>query len=188
MTIRLKTIFKILSCLMLLLTSSGLYASHPTIVFNQKGALKDVSSSLQYLEDKENSYTIGSVQDKEFTLTNNRVLNLGFSNSAYWIKIPITNNSNFTDLFLELSLPILDYIEFYSPTQNDSFTVIKTGQEFPFYLREHQDPNYLFDITIPNGETRIFYLKIRSTDAIQLPMKIGTREAIYSEIKNRDIL
>ncbi|NQX96436.1 MAG: ATPase, partial [Flavobacteriales bacterium] len=162
--------------------------SSNNIIFNDETELLDISSFLSILEDKSNSLSFEDVRNKEFIKTESAVPNLGISKSDFWIKILITNNTTRKDLFLELSLPIIDHIEFYSQTNGKHFNVITTGDEYPFYDRKYNDPNYLFDIDIPKGETRIFYLKIRSNEAIQLPMKIGTKTNIYYQIKNRDIL
>lgn len=173
---------------LLLIIPFSKVTSNNNIVFYEKNQLLDISSKLLIFEDDKQILSINDVFEKEFILTKSKVPNLGFSKSNFWIKIPITNKTDIENLFLELSLPILDYIEFYSPVPNNQFELIKTGEEFPFNNRKYKDPNYLFDIHIPKGETKIFYLKVRSNEAIQLPIKIGTENIIFNQTKKRDIL
>ncbi len=174
--------------LIITLALTHLLKAKDTIEFINDKELMDISSSLLIYEDKSGDLSFQEVKEKEFTLTKSVVPNLGISKSYFWVKIPITNKTNTEHLFLELSLPILDYIEFYYPPDNNKFKVIKTGDEFEFKKREYKDPNYLFDLNIKKNETKTFYLKLRSNEAVQLPIKIGKKSNIYNQIKNRDIL
>lgn len=183
-----KSYFLHIIILLLFFDSSFKVYSNNTIVINKNDESIDISSKLLIFEDKKNSLSINDVIQKEFLPTKSQVPNLGFSKSAFWLKTTITNNTKSPNLFLEISLPILDFIEFYSPKNENQFDIVKTGEEFNFNTRKYKDPNYLFDINIQQGETKTYYLKIRSNESIQLPIKIGTQSAIYSEIKNRDIL
>lgn len=158
------------------------------IEFNNEKQLLDISSRLQIFEDKSNNISFNKVIQENFTTTTSLVPNLGISTSDFWIKIPITNNTNIEKLFLELSLSIIDYIEFYYPIENGQYEIIRTGDAYPFYDRKYNDPYYLFDLDISKGESKIYYLKVTSNEAIQLPIKIGTQTNIYTQIKNRDIL
>lgn len=159
-----------------------------TITFIDETQLLDISSSLLIFEDKTKTLDFDEILSREFIETKSLVPNLGISRSNFWVKIPITNNSEENSLLLELSLSIIDSIEFYEPIGNGLFITIKTGDHYHFYERKYKDPNYLFDLNIKKGETKIFYLKVNSNEAIQLPVKIGSKTEIYSQIKNRDIL
>ncbi|MCW8939626.1 MAG: sensor histidine kinase, partial [Flavobacteriales bacterium] len=48
--------------------------------------------------------------------------------------------------------------------------------------------HYLFDLNIPKDETKTYYLNVKSNEALQLPLKIGTTINVYDQIKNRDLL
>lgn len=157
-------------------------------VYTEEGQLKNISSSVEILEDKNNAIDVNELSKHDFTPVKSQVANLGFSNSYYWIKIPITNQTNQEQLLLQLSLPILDYIEFYNLSDQGGYHVTLTGEEFPFHQRKYLDPNYIFDIEIPKGVTRNFYMKVRSNEAIQLPITIGNETAIYTRLKLRDVL
>ncbi len=185
----LKMNFKLVLALFMLLAVIYCNARNVNIIeFNDEDELEDISSFLMIYEDSTNQLSFEDILSKEFIATKSSVPNLGISKSSFWIKVPINNNTSNNNLILELSLPITDYIEFYYPSIDNQYHIIKTGDEFPFNKRKYKDPNYLFDINIEKGETKVFYLKVRSNEAIQLPIKIGTKSNIYSEIKNRDLL
>ncbi|MCB0401141.1 MAG: GHKL domain-containing protein [Flavobacteriales bacterium] len=158
-----------------------------TIEFNDHTDLVLIGGKLSIFEDPQDTFKLQSVMDQLFVPASSPVPNLGISKSAFWIKFNVENKSQYEDLLLEVSLPFIDYIEFYS-RENSSFRVVRAGEIFPFQNRKYNDPNYLFDIHIPQGQNHTYYLKIKSNEGIQLPLKIGTKEAINNQIKTRDIL
>lgn len=158
------------------------------IIIDNENNLINIGGDVEIYEDKTNNLSFEEVISKEFTPSKSPVPNLGISKSNFWIKIPITNKTESEHLILELSLAIIDHIEFYYYTDNNQINVIKTGDAYPFEKREYKDPHYLFDLNIPTGETKTYYLNVRSNEALQLPLKVGTIINVYDQIKNRDLL
>ncbi|KJS04851.1 MAG: hypothetical protein VR77_09915 [Flavobacteriales bacterium BRH_c54] len=158
------------------------------IIIDNENNLINIGGDVEIYEDKTNNLSFEEVISKEFTPSKSPVPNLGISKSNFWIKIPITNKTESEHLILELSLAIIDHIEFYYYTDDNQINVIKTGDAYPFEKREYKDPHYLFDLNIPTGETKTYYLNVRSNEALQLPLKVGTIINVYDQIKNRDLL
>ncbi len=144
--------------------------------------------NLLIYEDSTNNLSINQILKKDFIPSKSEVPNLGITKSTFWVKIPVTNKSKSNFLILNLSLPIIDYVEFFHPTSDSQFSKTISGEEIPFANRKHSDPYFLFDLDIPNGQSKDFYLKIRSTEGVQLPIFIGTTEQINKQIRNRDLL
>lgn len=158
--------------------------SQSKIVFENTNELLNASSQILVLEDKNESLNFDEILSSKFSPIDGDVANLGISNSTFWVKIPIKNNSNTENLLLELSLPILDNVEFHYSEENNPVIV---GEDFPFKNRKYDDPNYYFDIQIPKGKTNTYYLKVKSKEGIQLPIKIGTKAAFDKQINTRNI-
>lgn len=159
-----------------------------TIEFNGTNEAIFIGSNLLIYEDPFDTLTINDVKNKKFFPSQSKIPNLGISKSAFWIKFSVKNNSDDENLLLELSLPFLDQIEFYHPNLKNGDNLKILGEIFPFSQRTYEDPNYLFDLIIPSGKSMTFFMKIKSNEGIQLPIKIGTKESILHQIKNRDIL
>ena len=162
-------------------------ASDTIVVYDSKKTL-DISSSLLLFEDKTNHMTFDDVKEQNFIITDKKVPNLGISNSTLWAKIFIKNSTSSNTLLLDLSLPTLDFVEFYSPIQNNEYDVIEMGEHLPFGYRKYNDPDYIFDILISKGQVKTYYLKISSKEGIQLPIIISSKESIFNQIKNKSIL
>lgn len=177
---------KIIISLILFLCSYYTYSN--IINITEENEVTNISSNLLIYEDSTSLLSIDDVIKKHFKKHNQAVANLGVSNSTFWIQINLKNLTLLNRFILELSLPTLDYIGFYSPDSTEKYSFIEVGEDLPFKNRKYQDPNYLFDIDIAQNETKTFYLKIKSKEGIQLPIKVGPQEAIFNQIKNRDIL
>ncbi len=171
----------------LILLSSFFNLRAENIIFNNENDLLNIGGHVEIYEDKTNKLSFEEVISKEFTPSKSPVPNLGISKSNFWIKIPITNKTENEHLILELSLAIIDYVELYY-YDNDQIKTIKTGDAYPFNKREYKDPHYLFNLNIPKGKTKTYYLNVKSNEALQLPLKIGTTINVYDQIKNRDLL
>lgn len=182
-----KTLYHIFLTSLICLQGAPLMANERVVLSNAKEVL-DVSPYLLVLEDTDNKLTIEQVQHLKFNSLDQNVPNLGITQSTIWVKLEIQNQSSANNLMLELSLPILDHIWFYSEANEGKYSVIETGESFPFSHREIKDPNYFFYLDLPQREIKTYYLKIESTEAIQLPIKIGTRAAFDERVKNRDLL
>lgn len=160
----------------------------PLVVFSDKNTKLSIGDKIMILEDPENSFTLNEViSNTNFKVFPNTVPNLGTTNSAFWIKVEIKNESNIENLLLELSQPNLDLVEFFDPSDIHRLSR-KTGEGLPFNTREYQEPNYIFDVRIPQNFTKVFFLKVKSTEIIQLPFFLGTSQSIFESAKTRDFL
>jgi two-component system NtrC family sensor kinase len=174
-------------CFNLSFAQSSTTALSDPILFKNDSLLLNISHELMIFEDKSKQMPFSEVIQQPFEKTKVAVPNFGISESVFWLKLAVKNETDATELMLNLSLPTLDVVDFYHP-ENNGYRTIIGGENYVFSKRKYQDPNYLFDLYIPKGDTKVYYLKIESKENIQLPMSIGTKKVIYDDIKSRDIL
>ncbi len=96
--------------------------------------------------------------------------NLGVTPYTHWLKFSIRNESSEEKLLLQFAQPFLNEVILYSPAKEKGFTIQLTGDKFPFYYREHKYPNFVFNINITPGQTKHYYMKVRSDEQIVLPL------------------
>jgi signal transduction histidine kinase len=159
-----------------------------TVSFLDKDNLLEIGSSSEILEDKDNVLTIEAVMHSDkFKKINRRIPNLGLTNSSFWIKFQLTNLTDESHLLIELAEPTVDEVTLYRIFLDSSYAETKISENEVFSSRKYFDPNYLFDINIPKGETRTFFIKVISKQQIQLPLFVGTQLTILHSIKFKDI-
>ncbi|MDH4129508.1 MAG: PAS domain S-box protein [Spirochaetota bacterium] len=172
----------------------------PQFVFSAKTLILTNSTKeyplglyLDILEDKENKLTIHDVSStdtaKKFVQSKEIFPNMGFSNSAYWLRFQVKNESSKTkEWLLEISFPELDYIDFYIPRHDNSYDVKKTGDFLAFKERDVNHRNFVFRLPVKINETSTYYLRIVSpSNYMNIPIIIWSSEA-FQEKNYKDIL
>lgn len=143
-----------------------------------------INKDLYFLEDKSDTMSFAEViRSANFEANNNGVHNFGITNSAIWFRIPILNRTDFENLILQVNQPIIDRIELVTRDFKTGKYLYKTfGEDRPFWLRRYQIPEYLFNITIPKDSTGVLYLKVKSSENLQVPITIGTQISAVNKV------
>ncbi|WP_312185601.1 7TM diverse intracellular signaling domain-containing protein [Sphingobacterium sp.] len=119
----------------------------------------------------------------------NKVPNLGILPSDIWFRLPITNKgSDNLELLLEIAYPLLDEVELYIPDSHGHYQSIKLGEQQSFSTRKYKVPNYAFDIRLPGHEKTIFFLRIKSTEQIILPIYLTNERSFMKEMNDDSLL
>lgn len=128
--------------------------------------------------DNSNRASLSEIATKNFSPSGPGIINLGIVKNTLWIKFNLKNTTAEDRFILKVNQPVVDSLEVFiidSTTEENFFTA---GEYKNFNQRIYKTPNYLFPLTISQGSTRQVFIKIRSSDHIQLPILIGTRQAI----------
>jgi hypothetical protein len=106
-------------------------------------------------------------------------INFAYSNSVYWLKIPLTRNTQLPqNSVLELPYFGLKNIDFYAPGQS----IVRTGSAEPIQSRPFFYRFYAFPITLDDVE-QDFYLRVQSDQPISVPLKVWGREDFVEHIQ-----
>jgi signal transduction histidine kinase len=180
--------------LFLLLLVAGIFLPKATIAQKYINFKEDdkivsvVGEVIEYLEDSSGEMDISEAMvHTDYKLNDHQVPNFGVSPSAFWLKIHFINNSFSEKLLFELSQPIMDEVDFYIVRKGKVLKHTRMGEGYPFYEREFIDPNYIFRLDAPKGEHLTFYVRIKSNENVQAPIRIGEDIAIFESNKLRDI-
>jgi len=156
------------------------------IVF--KGDNIVIGQSVSILEDPSKRLDIQSVRGSTgFTQSLTQVPNLKLSESAFWIRFSIKNESSDDHLLLSLEYPTLDVCEFYYPV-NGAYNSEKLSDKNNFSQRKYKHQDFMFDVTIPKDSTATFYLKVQSNEEMVLPLVLGTPQKTAENKLTRDLL
>jgi signal transduction histidine kinase len=171
------------------LISAGSFASDSDFVFTNNHESKLIGKHLYILTDKTNELNFTDIvfKQNEFLSSSLEVPNLGISAYTHWLKFSIRNESTEEKLLLLFSQPFLNEVILYTPNGNKGYSIQQTGDNFPFYYREHKYPNFVFNINIKPGQTQHYFMKVKSDEQILLPIKIGTSGTIISELHSIDL-
>ncbi|ASU36460.1 sensor histidine kinase [Mucilaginibacter xinganensis] len=137
---------------------------------NKELSLKDVLSS------------------KDFKRCDKDVPNLGFSAFSTWIRFTVTNQTKYPDLLLDLAYPILDEVELFTPDSQNQYHGILMGEIKNFDTRKYKQPDYIFDLDIPYSTTKTYYLRIKSSEQLILPVSVNQKNDLWQFLSRENQL
>jgi serine phosphatase RsbU (regulator of sigma subunit) len=174
----------------LLITAFLLAAMYAPLVAMKPLIIDDPFSSVQfgkdidYIEDKNKSITIETITDEKMVWTRSKSnsINFGFTPSVYWFRFAVDNRQTANrEVYLEISYPMLDYIELYVPQKNGSFLVKKTGDHYPFNDREIVDRNFIIPLLAENG-LKTCYIRIETSSSLNFSILLMSNKAYIKRI------
>jgi signal transduction histidine kinase len=154
----------------------------PLVLTDEQGKYP-LGFHLEILEDPSGELTIEDVSspayDTQFTSNQVAVPNYGYTNSAYWVRFQLDNESSQTnEWLLELGFANLQYIDLYTPiTGGGGFEVRQSGALRPVSSRDVAYPNIIFNLNLPIGNEETYYLRIKSGSSMTIPLTLWTKNA-----------
>lgn len=126
----------------------------------------------------DNSAPSKPLTDLNFNFSEARVLRLGFTKNAYWMRVKIVNHSNKKQWFLEIFPSSLDYVDVYLPTQN-GWDLKRNGRAYPFKNREIKDYRFIIPIHIEPQDTQTIYLRIATETSLIFEANLWQPDAFW---------
>jgi EAL domain-containing protein (putative c-di-GMP-specific phosphodiesterase class I)/GGDEF domain-containing protein len=173
---------RILLVFWLLLAATFSLAVEPKNSYTASAAMPLIAD-WDYVEDKEHQHTIISIQELQeeaWTHSGGGSGSFGFSDSEFWLRLALQNQTETTDNFvLEIAYPLLDSVTFYSIREDGSTRELSTGDSKPFYPRDIDDPSMLFRLQLHAGEEAILFAKVSTKGSMILPLNIWTEKDFF---------
>lgn len=141
---------------------------------------------IDLLEDPDGKFSIIDVTSEpeinHFKPSSKQTPGFGFTGSSYWLKIRFVNTLAIeTQHFIEIGYPLLDHIDFYTPTSS-GFSIIKTGDYYPFSHRQIKFRNFILPIKIQPNTEKTFYIRCQTTSSMNLPLLLLSAPALSERI------
>ncbi len=189
MSIRYLSFFSFL-ILTLLTNFSSAENKDSVFVFSDSTKIKRINgiNHFRIFEDQSNTLDFATVVKKHFDPCTQEIPNLGVTPYSYWIKLQIKNMTSVNDLLLELAQSTIDEIEFYSMDSTGKVEFQESGEQVPFFDKKYKHPNYVFDLNLVKGQTKIYYFKVRSGEQIMVPVAMGRSQLIYEAMAHKDTI
>ncbi|MEW6531918.1 MAG: PAS domain S-box protein [Thermodesulfobacteriota bacterium] len=170
-----QTLFILLICCAAAIAEDGgkpLKLDKETSRYNLKG-------HLELYEDKTGGETIDSVQTKTFLPTDQAALSLGYTRSAYWIKLVVENVTQQPEtLRFQISNHYLDFIDIFVKSDRKSLVEHRrAGARVPFDERFSQDIDPTLDLHFAPYERKTIFVRIQSQGPLRIPLTLSTPEA-----------
>jgi diguanylate cyclase (GGDEF)-like protein len=190
-----------LFCLLVSL-AAPVFGDSPNLVTLPAGQpvnIEKLADSVALLEDPGGTKDIGAVShDPGFVAATPKMANVGFTSSAWWVRISLRNEGDASRLvYLRQGYPLIDSLDFYQPETaaahadgpEAGWRHVATGDRRPFHSRPVDHRDFLFPIDLPAGAEQTIYLRFASQgpidvdlsllDANQLAATVSTEQTAY---------
>jgi signal transduction histidine kinase len=143
---------------------------------------------MQYLLDKTDSLQLADVlAHGEFKPIEKQIPNFAITTDALWLRFTVNNQTAENHLKADITYPILNKVDFYYPLADGQYGVVQSGELRPFKKRSYNHQNFVFDLNVPAGATRTFFLRIQTKEPILVPTYIGTEREILTKLNKDDL-
>lgn len=160
---------------LLVLLSFGQSAKSEKVVFTGQEIV--LGNYIETLEDPNDNLTAAQIlQSKDFIKSSGNTPNLGFSKSKFWVKITIENNSSEKHILLDLAAPLINSAELYELSADSLEHAESISAVSSFNSRQISHQNYIFELGVPRGGTKTYYLKVSGTEQLVLPLILRTKQ------------
>ena len=133
--------------------------------------------------DPTNKITIDTILDHAllFEKSQKDFFYFHFSDKSYWFRFSLTNTQAST-LSYRLNIPTawLDEVTLYSIHSDGSYTQAQSGDQVPQKDLALHNRSIVFDLPVAQG-AHLYYLKVQSKDALQIPIFLTQNETFYRE-------
>lgn len=120
----------------------------------------------------------------------NEIEDLGFTQSHYWTKTTIENQSNsFYTYYLETARPITDFVELYVVDENSKeIEFYRNGDAIPYKERSFNNRKNIFELQFPPNAKVTLFLHIKSDgEVLKLPLKLHSASNFISETASEEL-
>ena len=164
----------IIVCL-LIISSYDLIAD--TIILNNDTPHIHAGLSMFYLEDPDNNFSKTQVLDRKseslWQKCKKEIPNYGYTDSGYWLKTEICNQAKSgVRYYVEISYPVLDYIDAYIIREDGQFEHLLMGDKYPFAQRPVKHKNFVFPVSLKSSEKVQLLFKFKTESSMQLPVSL----------------
>lgn len=155
----------------------------PTLLLNDGVGKYPLGLVLEILEDKNKHWTLEDVTSQEFSelfIPSERLIpNMGFSDSAYWVRFRIRNEATqITSWWLELSLANINFVDIYQMNSDGEAIIIEqTGNLLPFATRSVNHRYFISKMTLAHNNERTVYMRIENKGPTSIPLTVYSRKA-----------
>lgn len=154
----------------------------PLILTDEQGKYP-LGLHMEILEDLSGELTIEDVTSPEFEAqfipSQVAVPNYGFTDSAYWVRFTLDNQTlQIHEWLLEQGFANTQFIDLYTPLPDgDGFTVKQTGTLRPAATRDVPHNRFIFNLTILPQSQQTYYLRFQNGASMTLPLTLWTQAA-----------
>ncbi len=174
------------TCLLVSVITVPVFAIEQVPLTEQNLSGRYITGRTEFLEDPGGRLAIDDMSragvTQRFKPVQEKILNLGYTTSAYWFRLSVENPSD-TQVawYLEHAIPGISEITLFVPRGKGEYKIKKAGN-LHILKKDIDHVTNLFRINTPPGKQQLF-LKVVSSGTFIVPLKMWNILPLLNEIK-----
>lgn len=174
-------------------TASNLRTESIKVDLNQEFEFLELDNNFKLYEDISASATIDDVaqvfEDEATTQFSVGDTNIGYSSSAWWVKLSFHNpQSAPKEIILRQAYPLIDNLQLWTRSYESHWSVKQYGDKFPFSHREIYHREFLFPLIIPARSTKEYFLRYESEGSLDIALSIHEPQHLLSFVGTQQLI
>ena len=158
-----------------------LAAQNDTVLLDKADTIIELGYYAKYFIDKNATLGIDEISSPSmksaFQTAKEEVPDFVYEKGRIWCRISVRNDLK-EDAYLQISFPLLRYVDVYLPNGNGQYSIESTGFMRPFNTRAFPNNNFLLKIRVETSQTITFFTSFQSVGAAFVPLKIGSLRSL----------
>ncbi|MEM1439299.1 MAG: diguanylate cyclase [Pseudomonadota bacterium] len=179
-----RTLAFFLSVACLLLPVSDANAADPLEISDLRGRV-ELSKRIQLFEDVDGALTLDDVLARvdDFAAVGDRSPNFGFTDSAWWVRVDVSNaGDESTSALLRQDYPLIDELDLWQKSADGEWLHVATGDSRAFSSRDIQHRDFVFRVDVPAKSTRQIYLRFSSSGPVTIGLSMFDEATLIGQV------
>lgn len=166
----------VILCLLVSL-AAPVFGDSPNVIALAAGQplnIEKLAGSVELLEDRDGKLGVADVSvHPGFVAGSPEAANVGFTASAWWVRVTLRNPSDAPRLvYLRQGYPLIDSLDLYAPAPDGGWRQVSTGDRRPFGTRPVDHRDYLFPLNLPPDSQASYYLRYASQGPVDIHLSL----------------
>lgn len=163
-------------------------AAKADIVFNELDGRIVIGKQLYALPINKDYSFAEVLKSQDFVAYTQDVPNVGLVPSNLWLRFTVENKTTSEDLLLEVGYPLLNQVELFWEGKDGKYYSKLLGNQWNFNHRKYEHPNYIFDLKVPPSQARTFFMRIKSSKQVILPITINQPVSLWQHLTDSNLV
>ncbi|WP_284141612.1 ATP-binding protein [Virgibacillus sp. LDC-1] len=184
-TIHMQILLTFIICMMLLSPNTVSGNEKNAFVLDSATEKLDLYPLIYMIKDRKRNFTIEDVTSEayqeKFVHADDVEQKGGFFESATWLRFEIGNNSDQKDWLLEFAFPLIYELQIFEKTETGVIQLTNTGAIYPFGEREFNHRNFVFNLDVEPGQSKVYYVLAVGGGDLHPPINIWSKDAFVEK-------
>lgn len=151
------------------------------ITISECKSQSEVNFEISYFEDEHSTYSLEAVQQEEFKIVPEKIVNLGVTKSTLWIKVTLNDKILLPNAVLNITSPFVDSVTLFYTLKNQKKAKETLGVMVPYSKNKLEYYLPAFEIPTSKLKAPIVYLKVKSRWSMAVLVVVKSKEVFYKK-------